>query len=275
MTTAWQDLTPREILARVRALLIDLDGVMYRGNTPLRGAPELLPALGSLGIEHVFVTNNSVLTPDQFAQKLADMAVKTGAERVVTSAEATAAYLRTVEPPGAQLLVVGEYGLRAALTNAGFNVTDRAPSCVVVGLDRELTYAKLAQACVAIRAGARFVATNGDPALPVEDAWWPGAGSIVAALATATAVLPTVIGKPGSILLEVALERVHANPTEAAMVGDQILTDVAAGRAAGLATILVGSDQPTPEAEPKPDLWVADLPGLIDQLRAARASTAS
>lgn len=266
---------PGEILARVEALLVDLDGVMYRGDTPLPGATELVPELDALGIEHVFVTNNSTQTPSQFAQKLAAMAVEASADRIVTSAEATAEYLATLEPPGARVLVIGEEGLRAALTGAGFALVGDAPSCVVVGLDRGVTYAQLARACVAIRAGARFVATNNDPAMPVEGVFWPGAGAIVAALVTATGVTPTVVGKPEPTLLHRALERLGAPPASAAIVGDQILTDVRAGRAAGLATILVGAEQPTLDVEPRPDIWVPDLPALLAQLRAARDNRAS
>lgn len=260
----------RPSLSGVRALLIDLDGVIYRGEQPLLGANVLLSALDELGMEHVFVTNNSALTPEQVAAKLNQMSVTTTPDHVVTSAIATADYLQTVERPGAHVFVLGEEGLRSALTASGFTVDGAEPTCVVVGLDRTLTYARLAQACLAVRAGARFVATNTDPALPVESGFWPGAGALVAALQTATNVEPFVVGKPAATILQSAMRGIHADPDQTAMVGDQIASDVRAGRAAGTMTILVGHDQPTPDAEPKPDLWVGDLLELIAALQRSR-----
>jgi 4-nitrophenyl phosphatase len=198
------------------------------------------------------------------------MGVPAAPEQVMTSALATAAYLQTSELRGASLLIVGEDGLRHALEDAGFDVDGPDPRCVVVGLDRQLTYAKLAAATLAIRAGARFVATNPDAALPVEDGFWPGAGAIVAALRTATGVEPFVVGKPAPTLLLAAMERVGATAEATAIVGDQIASDIRAGRAAGIGTILVGYDQPTPDSDPKPDLWLADINEVLATLRRQR-----
>lgn len=257
-------------LGRIRALLIDLDGVIYRGESPMPGASGLLPALAELGIEYVFVTNNSTLTPRQVAAKLGSLAVATTPDHVVTSALAAADYLRGVEPVGARVLAIGEDGLESALSEAGFELVEADPTCVVVGLDRHLTYERLARACMAIRAGARFVATNADPALPVEGGFWPGTGAIVAALRAATNAQPVVVGKPSPTLLQVAMARIRATPNTTAMVGDQIGSDIAAGRAAGTITILVGHDAPPLDADPQPDVWLADLDDLVESLQRAR-----
>ncbi|MBI4213901.1 MAG: HAD-IIA family hydrolase [Chloroflexi bacterium] len=255
------------MLSDINTLLIDLDGVMYRGERALPGASDLLPALHALGIQYTFVTNNSTTTAEEVVARLRRMGVPADAKRVVTSAQATAQYLGTVAAPGTRMLSIGEAGLSGALTAAGFQVADEDVAFVVVGLDRHVTYERLAKACMAIRAGAKFVATNADPGLPVEGGWWPGAGAIVAALVTATGVSPTIIGKPQPGLLVAALERLGVLREHAAMVGDQIHSDILAGKAAGVTTILVGTDRPTAEAEPTADLWVPDLPTLIATLR--------
>ncbi len=254
-------------LQGIKALLLDLDGVMYRGEVALPGAVELISTLSELGIRHAFVTNNATLTPEDVAAKLQKMAIPAEAHQVVTSAIATADYLRTVEPPGTSVLVVGEAGLRDALTQAGFTLTQESPTCVVVGLDRSVTYQKLAVAAAAVRNGARFVATNADPAIPVESGFWPGAGAIVAAIQTASGQTPFVVGKPAPALLHAAMKRIAADPETSAMVGDQIASDIQAGRAAGTLTVLVGQGQSTTETEPRPDICVADLHELIATLR--------
>lgn len=258
--------SPSDILARLEALLVDLDGVVYRGNVPLPGAQALVPTLLRLGIRYAFVTNNATLTPRQFAVKLSAMGVKAKASDIVTSAEAAARYLQNVAPPNTTVSLIGEAGLRQAIRRAGFGIDDEHPSFVVVGLDRRLTYRRLAAACVAIRNGAQLIAANADPAYPVEDGWWPGTGAILAALTAATGVEPILIGKPSPTLLRVALERTGGRAESTAMVGDQVRTDVRAGQAAGLVTILIPSGgEPFPD-EPKPDLVFSDLAELIRNL---------
>jgi 4-nitrophenyl phosphatase len=251
--------------------LIDLDGVMYRGEAPLPGAADALPELARLGIHYAFVTNNATLTPEQYRAKLAGMGIDVDARRVVTSAIATATHLQEVSPGGGKVCVVGESGLIEAIRLAGFDVTDESPSFVVVGLDRGLTYQRLVAATRGIMGGAAFIATNADPALPVEDGLAPGAGSIVACIATATGVQPTVIGKPEPTLLRVALEQLGVAPDAAAIVGDQVQTDIRAGRAAGVATILIAGDLASEVPGVAPDLVVEDLAELLEQLREARS----
>ncbi|MCL6553682.1 MAG: HAD-IIA family hydrolase [Firmicutes bacterium] len=226
-------------LSRLRALLFDMDGVLYRGRAPLPGAAALLAFLDGAGIPYALVTNNSTRTPRQYTRLLARMGMRVPAARIVTSATSTAAYLRGVLPPGARVLVVGEAALRRALVDAGFVPTWERPAAVVVGLDRRISYRTLALATQALLDGARFVLTNPDLLLPTESGVIPGAGSLAAALQAATGRRPTVIGKPNPRLLREALARLGVAPTATAIVGDQVATDVAAGRAAGLYTILV------------------------------------
>ena len=257
-------------LSTLRALLLDLDGVMYRGEAPLPGATAVVPALSDLGIDCAFVTNNATLTPRQYQAKLGRMGIVVDAERVVTSPIATAAYLRRVSPGGGRVCVVGEEGLLRAVEEAGFEVADASATFVVVGLDRRLTYDRLVAATRGIMEGAAFIATNADPAIPVENGLNPGAGAIAAAVATATGVQPTVIGKPEPTLLLVALDRLGVPPGEAAIAGDQVQTDIRAGRAAGVRTILVAGDLAAEVPGVAPDLVVRDLDELMGHLQASR-----
>lgn len=231
-----------KFLAGLRALLIDLDGVTYRGSMTLPGAREVVPTLRRLGIARCFVTNNATLGPEQVAEKLLGMGVEATAEEVVTSGGATATYLRKIAAPGARICAIGEEGLLHVLRETGFELQDEGAEFVVVSLDRRLTYQRLVAACLAIQRGARLIATNADRSYPVEGGLWPGAGAIVAAISTAMGVEPTVIGKPQPTLLQIAMERLGAQPSATAIVGDVPESDIRAGKAAGIWTVLVKAD---------------------------------
>ena len=215
------------MLPQPKALLMDLDGVVYRGMTPLPGACEAIPTLRRLGIRFAFVSNNATLTPKQNADKLRAMGVPAAPEDFVTSPLAAASYLRSVASPNASVCVVGEEGLVRALESAGFRVDDADPAYVVVGLDRQLTYQRLVAAYRGVQRGAPLIVANLDRALPVDDGLWPGCGAIVAAITTATGATPIVVGKPEPLLLRVALDRLGVAPADAAIVGDQVASDIA------------------------------------------------
>jgi 4-nitrophenyl phosphatase len=183
--------------------------------------------------------------------------------------------VRAHAEPGARVRIVGEAGLRQAAEEEGLSVVDdgeAASDWVIAGLDRAFNYQKLAGATRAIMAGARFVATNADALLPIEGGLFvPGAGTMIAAIQTATGVQPVVVGKPEPGLFEHGLRRLGGlSPDQAAMVGDRLDTDVVGGRRAGLRTILVLSGVTTPaEAavfEPQPDAVVADLANVAGLL---------
>ncbi|MDQ7841063.1 MAG: HAD-IIA family hydrolase [bacterium] len=250
----------------LRGYLFDMDGVLYRGRRVLPGARALLAALDRKGIPFALVTNNSTRTPRQYTRFLATMGMRVPAKRIVTSSVGTAAYLRAALPPGSRVLVVGEPPFRHLVVRAGFTVAWEDVSAVVVGLDRRLTYAKLARATAAIARGAAFIASNADPMLPTEHGALPGAGALVAAVAHATGRTPIVIGKPDPRLLHEAMARIGTRPEQTAMVGDQLGTDIAAGRAAGLFTILVltgvTTNRSPTDCDPRPDLTVRDLNDL-------------
>jgi 4-nitrophenyl phosphatase len=228
-----------ETLCRLQHLVIDMDGVLYRGDEAIAGTRELIDFLRQQGIGFVLATNNATRTPQQFVDKLAGMAVQIHTQEVLTSSLATANYLAGIAPPGTKVFVVGMDGLRTALEEAGFRLVEDGAEFVVAGMDFTICYDRLAQASLQIRAGARFIGTNPDITFPSERGILPGAGSLLAFLEAASDVHPVIIGKPATAMLEQALVRMGAQPATTAMLGDRLETDILAGQRAGLHTILV------------------------------------
>ena len=255
-------------LDHLTTFLVDLDGVVYTGNTPLRGAAEFFRFLNASGRRFVCITNNSTLTAPQFVAKLTAMEIPVCGDQVLTSPEATAIYLRETLGlrPGARVFPIGEEGVVRSLLAEGFQLVDEKPDVVVCGLDRRLTYDRLMRACLALRGGAPLIATNPDHALPTERGMLPGNGATIAYLEAATGVRPTVIGKPGATMLEIAMQRCGALPRETAMLGDGLRTDMLAGERAGVTKILVLTGVARREdistSPTQPDHVYDDLPAL-------------
>jgi phosphoglycolate/pyridoxal phosphate phosphatase family enzyme len=245
-------------------LLVDLDGVLYRGADPVPGVGAVLTARAARGDDVVYVTNNSMWYRAEYVDRIASMGAPVTADRIVSSPRATALYLRDHEPTVEHVLTVGARGLDLELTDAGFRVTragDAAekirgggvegtdggngweaagrPDAIVVGLDPKIDYLRLTVATDCVRAGARFIATNRDPVYPTERAVRPGAGAIVAAIETASAVPAVSIGKPEPYLLEEAARAVGRDPHEAIMIGDNLETDIGAAIAVGARSVLM------------------------------------
>ncbi len=216
-----------------------MDGVLYRGNQAIPGTAGFLGFLRERGIGFVLATNNSTRTPEQYAAKLAGMGVTVHPDEVLTSAQATAGYLAGIARPGARVFVVGMDGLWTALGQAGFTLVEEGAEYVVVGMDFQVCYERLAQATLQIRAGARFIGTNPDLTFPSERGIVPGAGALLALLHAATGVTPTVIGKPETAMIEQAMARLGASAATTAVLGDRLETDILAGQRAGLTTLLV------------------------------------
>ena len=245
-------------------LLVDLDGVLYRGADPVPGVGAVLAARAALGDDVLYVTNNSMWYRAEYVERITGMGAPATADRIVSSPRATALYLRDHLPGIRHVLTVGATGLDRELEDAGFRVTragdaaerirgggvegtdggngwDAAgrPEAVVVGLDPGIDYLRLAVATDCVRAGATFVATNRDPVYPTERALRPGAGSIVAAVEAASGVKPVSIGKPEPYLFEEAARVVGREPAEAIVVGDNLGTDIAAAVALGARSVLM------------------------------------
>lgn len=239
-------------------LLVDLDGVVYRGADPVPGVAALLADRAARGDDVVYVTNNSMHYRADYVTRLAAMGAPISPETVVSSARATALYIANHEPSIRRVLVLGASGLERELRDVGLDVVTAghaatrmhqegidgnaaagAPDAVVTGLDPNLTYLRLAAACDCVRSGARFIATNRDPVYPTERGLRPGAGSVAAAVEATTGIEPLVIGKPGPHLLELAAEAVGRDAHDAVMIGDGLATDIAAARAIGARSILM------------------------------------
>jgi len=265
-------------LSAIRAFLLDLDGVVYRGEAALPGAVEFIAALQAQRVPFLFITNNSTRTPAQYVARLARRGVRVGEEAILTSALATAAYLAGLALPGTPVYVIGETGLRQALAERGFVLSDdhTLARYVVVGHDTALTWHKLAAATLAIRRGAPFIATNPDRTLPTEEGLVPGAGAILAALEAASGVSPQVIGKPEVGIFRQALARLGVAPQDTAIVGDRLETDILGGRRAGLRAIGLLSGVTTAaefaQANPAPHGVFQDLATLLAVWRAPTQS---
>ncbi|MGQ9926763.1 MAG: HAD-IIA family hydrolase [Chloroflexaceae bacterium] len=264
----------------IKAVLFDMDGVLYRGNQPLAGARELLAFLDAQGLNYACITNNASMTPEQYEAKLARMDLSVPAGRVITSAIATGRALRAMYPRSTRVYIVGMEGLRAALLHDGHFVEDeRAAELVVQGADFSLTYDTLRVATLLIRAGARFIATNPDCTFPAEEGLIPGAGAITAALVAATDKQPLVIGKPAPTMFQVAAATLGAPPAAVLVIGDRLDTDIAGAAAAGMpaALVLTGvSSRAEAEAGPvRPTAIYADLRALLEDWRTTVALSAN
>lgn len=256
-------------LGRIRHLLIDLDGVLYRGNTALPDAQDFIAFLRERKISFRLVTNNATRTPDQAVEKLAAMSIEAQPGEIFSSAMATGIYLREHVDGTRTAQVVGETGLRQAVEQSGLQLVDEGGDWVVVGLDREATYESLARAALALEAGARFVGSNPDTSFPTERGLAPGAGALLAALVATTGRQPTVIGKPQPLLLELAMKDCGGNLVDTAMLGDRLDTDIAAAARIGMKSVLVltgvSSRSDLEKTSAPPDLVVENLQQLMDR----------
>ncbi len=255
----------------IRALIIDIDGTLFRGDAPLPGIAELFVFLRQRGIAHVVATNNTTETPAQYRHKLAEAGVTLEVGQILTAGVATAAYLQRELPPGAPLFVIGEAALRQVLLEAGFALVANAGqpvAAVVVGGDSGLTYDKLKVAVLHLQRGARLVGANPDLLIPKEEGLIPEAGVTLAALQAATGLTPTVIGKPERLLFELALARLGSVAAHTAMLGDRLETDVWGAQRVGLKTVLVttGVDNAATAAAKgiEPDAIVDGLAELVE-----------
>ncbi len=261
-------------LCHAEAFIFDMDGVLYRGQQALPGVVEMFNALEARGIPYLLATNNSMATPADYVKRMANMGVVIEEQNIQTSATATRDVLAAELPAQSRLLVVGAPALAAQLTSdTDFVITDDPDdnvAAVVAGLDQQFTYDTLTRASAAIRQGARFIATNADATLPVEGGFLPGAGSIIAAIATAGGALPTVVGKPEPIMMTDAVQRLGSSARGTIMIGDRLDTDILAAQRAGLTAALVLTGVTTradlADAEIVPDYVFTGLPAMLREI---------
>ncbi len=230
----------------IHGIISDMDGVLWRGDIPLLGMTEFFTHLQNREVPHVLATNNSAKSPSDYVTKLSKMGVNSVLEKqIITSSTATVDYLKNHFPEGTCLHVLGGAGLKYLIQNAGYILdTDErpcTPSAVIVGIDLDLTYTKLKRAALLIQTGIEFIGTNEDASLPVPEGLAPGAGSIIAALKTATRRTPRIIGKPNPPMFETALRLLQTAPQNTLMIGDRMDTDILGAQALGIQTALVFS----------------------------------
>ncbi len=265
-------------LIDIQALIIDMDGVLWTGNTPLPGLTTFFDFLEKRSIPFILATNNASKTPAQYLSKLADFGVTVEAKHILTSSLATAAYLRKELEPGAGVYVVGQEGLVEAMRGAGFTLltnSSQPASAVVAGIDSSFTYDKLKHAAFLIQRGARFVGTNGDLTLPSEEGFLPGTGSILAAIQAATGVTPTVVGKPERLMFDLAVQQLASHNDRTAMLGDRLETDILGGQRAGLKTILVttgvDNEETISQKGIEPDAFFSGIEALVEAWQVVRS----
>lgn len=246
--------------------MIDLDGTIYRGKDKIPAAKRFIERLQEHDIPFLFVTNNSTQAPIKVVENLAnnfDIHVKE--ENVYTSALATADYIADLNKDKRSVYVIGEVGLKQAILDKGFHFEETNPDYVVVGLDYDVTYHKFELATLAIKRGAKFIGTNADTNLPNERGLVPGAGSVIALVECSTQQKATYIGKPETIIMEKALERLGLPKDEVVMVGDNYMTDIKAGINFGIDTMLVYTGVSTRELVRKQEIAPTIELGSLDE----------
>lgn len=268
----------------VAGLIIDMDGVLWHGNNPIQGLTAFFETLRELALPFVLATNNASLTQQQYIDKLAKMGVAVTADEILTSSMATASYLDDHQPKDKKrVFVIGEDGLREPLMAHGFTLTglyevnqkgqpDKIGADLVVsGLDRQLTWDKLATATLNIKQGADFFATNADTTLPTELGDVMGNGGTIAALEAATGVKAVSIGKPEPILYQQALSTLGTTLEQTIAIGDRLNTDILGAVNAGIRSILVltgiSTEQELQQVDYQPTWVMEDIEEITAVLR--------
>jgi 4-nitrophenyl phosphatase len=251
----------------INGVILDMDGVLWRGDQPLPGIEDLFQFFHSHDIRFVLATNNSGKSPADYVGKLARMGISSIEEgQIVTSGIVAVSYLQTHYSAGSNIHVLGGDGLKEMIARAGYVLADDAP-VVVVGIDVALTYDKLKRATLLIRKGAQFIGTNADVTIPVPEGLAPGAGSILAALRAATECEPIIMGKPNAPMFEAALDMLNTDAAHALMIGDRLQTDILGAQEVGLraALVLTGvtSMDDLANSPVRPDAVYSGLPELL------------
>ncbi len=261
------------IPTNIKALILDMDGVVWKADAPIGDLPRIFAKIRARGLKFVFATNNGTKTPQEYQQKLADLGVDIEPWQVVTSAMGIAFMLAQKYPKGTKIFMIGEYGIRMALEEKGFEILSienaTKAKAVVMGIDRSINFEKIVEATLLVRAGVPFYTTNTDKTFPTPRGEIPGSGAWVSVITTATGIEPIIAGKPFPYLMELSLERLGTKKEETLVVGDRLETDIAASHAVGCPAALVLSGVSTlhqaNEWKPAPDIIAESLSALIEQ----------
>ena len=254
---------------QLRCFLLDMDGTVYLGPNVIEGAPEFVAFLRESGRRCLFFTNNPSSDAATYSTKLAGMGIEATPEDILTAGEATARYLAE-ETEYRCVYALGTPSFEGELERAGLRLDAQEAEAVVLAFDKTLTYAKLETACLLLRAGLPYIATNPDKVCPTEYGYIPDCGAMAALLEAATGRVPTYIGKPNAAMVRAALHKLDARPNECAMVGDRLYTDMEMAYRAGITSILVLSGETQEadlaQAERRPDFVFASVQALHQAL---------
>jgi 4-nitrophenyl phosphatase len=273
-----------EPFTNIRALIIDMDGVLWHGDQPIPGLIDFFQTLRNQNIRFILATNNARLTQEQYISKLAFMGVQVTRDEILTSSMATALYLsEQTNPRTSRVFVIGEDGAKQPLIERGFTLTElyelnddkdhpnMGADIVVCGMDQTLSWDKLATATLNIRAGAKFIGTNADTTLPTERGITHGNGAILAALQVATGVTPTIIGKPEPIIYQQALTLLGIDPNQTVAIGDRLETDILGAVRTGIRSLMVLTGISTEEdlktADYQPTWVMPDIRAITQALK--------
>lgn len=256
-------------LSNIKALILDMDGVLWREREPIGNLPAIFEQFHQSGLQFLMATNNGTKTVEQYVEKFAELGAVVQPDQIITSSLGTAYLLKKRFPEGGNVYVIGEAGVLQALEEAGFSISDQNPVAVVAAMDRKISFDKLKTACLLIRSGVPFYATNPDRTFPTPEGLIPGAGAILAALETSTDVQPIIAGKPNTTLFEFSMQRLGVKPEETLVIGDRLETDILGGVRAGCRTALVLSGISTEEEAKqyvvKPDIVLPSLENLLNE----------
>jgi NagD protein len=225
-------------MVAAKHFLIDMDGVLVQGSTLIPGADKFIDQLKTDGKEYLVLTNNSLRTPRDLAHRLQSLGLDIPAERIFSSALATARFLQSQRPNGTAF-VIGESGLTEAIHDVGYVITDMDPDYVVLGETDAYNYGALTHAVRLVAAGSRFIATNPDTSGPSEGGIVPGCGATAALIEKATGRAPFFVGKPNPYMMRAALNYLDVHSEDTVMIGDNMQTDIIGGIESGMETVLV------------------------------------
>ncbi len=231
------------MLADIKGIFFDLDGCIYRGHTPIEGVKDTISYLKSRGLKIIYLTNNASRSQKEYVEHFRKMGLDAIESEFYTSGMAAVEYIYRKFGSNNRVYVVGGNALKTLFKEKGFTVVDEEHAMeanfVVSCFDPEFNFNRLKAACYAIQYGAKFIATNLDMILPVEDGYLPGAGAMAAAITAATKVKPFLIGKPSKIIINMALKYSGLRKDEVLIVGDKVETDIIAAKRAKMKSVLV------------------------------------
>jgi 4-nitrophenyl phosphatase len=258
--------------AHIKSLVLDMDGVLWKADAPIGNLPAIFARIHELGLKITFATNNGLLTPDQYVERMNRMGVIVESWQVITSALALSDLLAREYPSGESIFAIGGGGVMAALRERGFKLlsvkTAKKAKAVVMGLDLKINFEKISEATLLVRRGVPFYATNPDKTFPTPRGEIPGAGAWISVIVTATGIEPIYAGKPSPYLIDLARQRLGTNKNETLVVGDRLETDIAGGQAAGCPVALVLSGvsrlEQVEKWKPKVNIIAQDLAQLVE-----------